>query len=170
MRHPMLDAEASPAHDTPFTVAGVPSGRIAGVRRWFVLPALVASLSAGDVPSADAAISKGDSAATHAYLEAKLTLLKSEAQVEPSSLEDLEAFAVRLRGECPAILAGTPLASENSERNDATDELSQELIGAMFAPGENAGHAFAVRFYRSVKQLRWSDRKLTRMLRSLALE
>ena len=134
------------------------------------LTALAATVALCAASSATAAITKSDSAATHAYLQAKLALMKGEAQTGTSSLKALEALAARLRGECPQILAGTPLADQNSQRNAATDDLSQELIGAMFAPGENAGHALSARFYRSVRHLRWSNRKLTKLLRSLALE
>jgi hypothetical protein len=134
---------------------------VACVTAWvcFVLPA-----------SAGARIFPGDRAATHAYLQAVLAERRATATAGSASIAATEALAAQVKRECPGVLAGAPPHSKDEPVSDATREIDGEIVDATFGAAERVVHPILETFDRTVSRLRWSSRKLTRLLRSLARE
>ncbi len=142
-----------------------------GVRR--LLCIVLLGLGAGAVP-AQAALRPGDAAATHRYLLAKIALDRRQAGLGSAPLAAWQGLAARLEGECPGILAATPLAGPKPATEVlgeyADGKLEFELgFAALLAP-EALRRAGDAQFYEVVRRLRWSNRALTRLLRRLALQ
>jgi hypothetical protein len=135
---------------------------------------VVSALAAicAEAPVAEA--SSPDSVATHRYLLAKLAFRKGGEHEAAASLGVLHELAGAVTRECPNILSGTPLGSiegDTSGPGEAADlKLGEELTGAVWGAAEPLGHPLDVRFYATVKHLRWSNRKLTKLIHELALE
>jgi hypothetical protein len=134
-----------------------------------LIPAIAALALLGATP-AGAAVRPGDAAATRAYLLAKLKLQREGSRSGEAGLDAIRALATQLHGECPGILAGTPLAGPEGGPSRADSELAQEISDAAFGASERLEHTSDVRFYATVKRLRWSNSKLTKLLHELALE
>jgi hypothetical protein len=145
--------------------------RIEGVRR--LLCIVVLALGAAAVP-AEAAVRPADAAATHRYLLARVALRRAQAQQASGSLAVWQGLAARLQGECPGILAGTPLAGPKPATDVpgeyADGKLEFELGFAVLLAPEALHRAGDAQFYDVVRRLRWSNRALTRLLRRLALQ
>jgi hypothetical protein len=89
---------------------------------------------------------------------------------EPAVLKAIDALAARVQAECPGVLVGAPPHVKGETTNQSELEISEELLTATLGGGEQIEHPADVRFAKTVRRLRWSSRKLTRLLRSLALE
>jgi hypothetical protein len=120
--------------------------------------------------SAVARVSPSDAATTHAYLEARIVLQRTMVSVGPAELKAIEALEARVKAECPGVLAGAPPHVKGERTSESEREVSAELPSAVFGAAERVGHQADARFARTVRRLRWSNPKLTRLLRSLAIE
>jgi hypothetical protein len=147
---------------TPQSARPAPRSRTAAVVA-FALSILFWASPAAATPSAR------DVAATHAYLEAKIAKGRAPARALQDAIEATEAFTAQLKLECPGILAGMP-RGEAEPKGTARGEIGEELSFATFHPGEQLDHAALARFYEKVHGLRWTNRKLTKLLHELALE
>lgn len=134
---------------------------------------VVLALVVGAVP-AEAAVRPGDAAATHRYLLAKIALERRQAGQGSAPLAAWQGLAARLEGECPGILASTPLAGPKPATDVlgeyADGKLESELGFAVVLAPEALQRASDAQFYDVVRRLRWSNRALTRLLRRLALQ
>jgi hypothetical protein len=105
--------------------------------------------------------SQGDVAATRAYIQADYALVHTARVNLKTSEAALQQLRHRIAAECPQAAAGSP-QDTNSE------QLSNELVGAMtvvaIQPDKRAVAAFA----SMVKRLRWSNAALTRTVHSYA--
>jgi hypothetical protein len=135
--------------------------------RLFLL-ALEAFLCAS-APAA-ARISASDAAATHAYLEAMIALQRASGVTESAELDAIEALEAQVKAECPDVLAGAPPHVEGEKTSRSEGEISDELLSAVFSTAEHVAHPSDERFSKTLRRLHWSNPKLTRLLRSLALE
>jgi hypothetical protein len=86
---------------------------------------------------------------------------------EFKAITTLEA---QVKAECPGVLAGAPLHVKGEKTNQSESEVGDELLSVTFGATERVEHPEYARFARIVQRLRWSNPKLTRLLRSLALE
>lgn len=124
--------------------------------------ALIVSICAAGVASAR--VSRTDAAATHAYLRATLALRRANAAAGSAVLNAVDALAQTIREECPDVLQDEPRETESG------GEISIEVADAIFGTAERVDHAANERFYKTVRRLRWSNPRLTKLLHELALE
>jgi hypothetical protein len=103
----------------------------------------------------------GNATATQAYLGASYTLLRAARAREASSEAALQNLLAGVRRECPNVAAESP-------ENPDSEELSNEVVGAMIIVGTHPDEKAISRFARAVAGLRWSNRTLTSTIRSYA--
>jgi hypothetical protein len=119
---------------------------------------------------AAARVSASDAAATHAYLEARLALQRAPGVTESAELQAIEALKAQVKAECADVLASAPPHVKGEKTNRSENEISNELLFTAFGAAEHIQHPSYERFAKTVRRLRWSNPRLTRLLRSLALE
>lgn len=124
------------------------------------LPVLAAALTLAAAPT-PALAGPADVAATRAYIQADYALVHTARVNLAASKAALQKLRRRIRAECPRAAAGSP-------QNRDSEQLSNELVGAMtVAAIQPDVHAVAV-FARAVQHLRWSNGQLTRKVHSYA--
>jgi hypothetical protein len=103
----------------------------------------------------------GDAAATRAFVEANYALARAVVADLPSGRAALTSLVHQIAGSCPQAAAGSP-EDGDSER------LSDEVIGALSVAVFHLDAPIVARFARAVAPLRWSNRRLTRMVGTYA--
>lgn len=131
---------------------------------------LVTLAMASSEAPAVAQVTAGNAATTHAYLEAKIVAQRAAVASEPTELQAIKALEAKVKDECPDVLTGAPPHVKGEQTNQSADEITEEASSAGFGAGEHVEHPVAVKFAKSVRRLHWSNPKLTRLLRSLAIE
>jgi hypothetical protein len=117
-----------------------------------------------------ARVSGRDTATTHAYLEARIALQRAMAAAGTAELDAIRTLEAQVKAECPGVLAGAPPQVKGEKTNESERKASEELASVVFGAGEHIGYQADARFARTARRLRWSNAKLTRLLRSLAIE
>ena len=117
-----------------------------------------------------ASVSKPDARATHAYLEAKIAERRAVLASEAPGIQAIEALAGQLQGECPGVLADMPGRAKGEPLSRSASEIVEEVVLSTFGAYELVTHPALARFDQRVRRLRWSNRRLTKLLHSLALE
>jgi hypothetical protein len=141
------------------------------MRRLNGLALLTIGVMACLVAPALARVGANDAVATHDYLEARIALHRTMTAAETrSELKVIVALATQVKTECPNVLVGAPPHVKGEKTNQADLEVSEELWSVPFSAAEHVAHPADTRFARSVRGLHWSNRKLTKLLHSLALE
>ncbi len=136
---------------------------------WLFVLTLVALLCL-EAP-ATARVSASDVAATHDYLEARIALRRAAAVAgKQAELKTISVLEVQVKAECPGVLAGAPPHVKGEKTNQSELEVSEELLSGTFGAAERLAHPAYARFARTVRRLHWSNPRLTRLLRSLAIE
>jgi hypothetical protein len=121
---------------------------------------LLACLAFGTV--APAALAKsGDAAATKAYIQANYTLVLAAR----SHLATGQAAIRSLAGQ---VTSACPLAAVDSPQNYDSEQLSNEVVGAITIAGYHPDAAAMLAFARAITGLHWSNHTLTRMVRTYA--
>jgi hypothetical protein len=105
--------------------------------------------------------SNADLANTKTYLEANYALLRAASSHVGAAEARLRAMLLQVRSECPAVAAESP-------QNQDSKQLSNEVIGAMVLDDYHLGLPAAERFLRTIRHLRWSNARLTRVVRRYA--
>jgi hypothetical protein len=123
-----------------------------------IVPAALAALLAG--PSC-ALASSTDTANAHAYLEANLALMKYADAHIPQAEAAIASVVRQNRNECRQAAAESP-------QNSDSEQLSNEVIGAIVTSVVKAGLGEARHFVHSVAPLRFSNRGLDRTIHSYA--
>jgi hypothetical protein len=119
------------------------------------VPALLATLAVVALTPASALAAGGDVATTRAYVQANYRLV----QAVTSKIVPIEAT---LRGIRARILHECPLAAAGSPENTDSEQLSDEVIGAMVTGAVHLVELPASReFVRIAGRLQWSDAALT---------
>jgi hypothetical protein len=136
--------------------------------KWILLGTL--AMLACSTTLADARIQAGDATATHAYLKARIALNRAMTADEPAVLKAITVLETQVKVECPGVLAGAPPHVKGEKTNQSQFEITEELLTVTFGAGERVEHPAAVRFAATVRHLRWSNPRLTKLLRSLAIE
>jgi hypothetical protein len=135
--------------------------------------ARVASLSVRKLPLASVALLAlallpaqalgADRATTASYVRANYALVASAHARQGASEAALQALLARVRRECPKLVAGSP-------QNEASEKLTDALVGSMHLVALTPLSSTIARFARSVARLRWSNPKLTRSVHTYARE
>jgi hypothetical protein len=120
-------------------------------------------LPAAAAPAAPAArsASSGDTAATGVYIRANYALARGAVADLPSGRAALADLVDQIRGTCPKAAAGSPEDGES-------EQLSYEVIGALSVAIFRLDTPTIDRFVHAVTPLRWSDRRLTGVVRTYA--
>jgi hypothetical protein len=126
--------------------------------------ALVLALPAGTAW----AQSSNDASATRSYLQADLQDTRAEVEGLPAAFAAIEALRAGLQAECPDVLAGEPKPAAGATPSSSAAEIEEELLGAVLGAAERTELSYRRRFSRSVSNLSWGDRALTRRVRSYA--
>jgi hypothetical protein len=112
--------------------------------------------------SAQAALSRsGDVAATSALARATNTLVSAARPDIGRGLAAAKSYANQIAAECPGAAAKSP-------QDRDSEQLDDELIGAMTAVGYHAAAAPIAVFAHTVERLHWSNGRLTRAVRTIA--
>jgi hypothetical protein len=125
-----------------------------------LLPTLAATLILATT-STPALASQGDAAATRAYIQADYTLVHTAKVNLKTSEAALQKLRRRIAAECPKAAAGSP-----QDRN--SEQLSNELVGAMTVAAIGPDVRAVAAFASTVKRLHWSNATLTRKVHSYA--
>jgi hypothetical protein len=131
------------------------------VRR--LIAGLVCAASACLPAHALASVHADDAAATRAYLRAADMYERSTYAEVGVSAAAIEGYAGEIGGECPSVLTYAP-------RDGAFGELGGEAGTTAFYAGTAPERPMLLRLAHTIEHLRWSDRRLTRLVRAEAAE
>lgn len=115
---------------------------------------LTPSLAAGGVD---------DAAATRAYLRAYYVYERGIEGDVTAAVNAIRTHAIEIAGECPYVLTYAP-------RDAAFDELGEEVDATLYLAGAAEMRPAMLGLANAIAHLRWSDRKLTRLVHAEALE
>ncbi len=124
----------------------------------------VAAVLAGSVlglAPAGASASSHDVAATSALARATDALVRAASPDVHRGLAAAQRYAHQIAAQCPDAAAGSP-------QNHESEQLDDELIGAMTVVGYRVAAGPAATFAREVRVLHWSNRRLTRAVHTFA--
>ncbi len=121
---------------------------------------MLAGLALTLAPAA-ALANSGDAAATQALARATNTLVLAATPDVSKGLAAAKHYASRIAAQCPRAAAGSP-------QNHDSEQLDDEVIGAMTIAGYSTAAAPIARFAHAVHGLRWSNGRLTRTVRTFA--
>jgi hypothetical protein len=118
----------------------------------FVVLAL--GLVSAVAPSA-ASAGSGDVATTQVLARATNTLVVAALPIVPRALANVHRFASQIAAQCPGVAAESP-------QNHDSEQLDDEVIGALTTVGYRTAAAPIAAFARAVQGLHWSNPRLTR--------
>lgn len=113
--------------------------------------------------SASARPSSGDVVATRAYLHASEVYVQAAYPGVEARILAIEARGSEVAGGCPSALAYAP-------RDTAFEELGEEMGTSDWYAGVASVRSVTLRVADAIGHLRWSDRKLTRLVHAEAAE
>ncbi len=123
---------------------------------------LLAALALAATPPA-ALASSGNAAATRVYLQANYALVRAADSNLATVHAGLASLARQITGECPLAAAGSP-------ENHDSEQLSNEVAGALTIVGYHPDVAAIDAFAHAVRGLHWSNPVLTRTVRTYATQ
>lgn len=98
--------------------------------------------------------SAGDAAATQAYIRANYALVHAAAGNIHRSEAGVAGVLAQVRSECPKAAMGSP-------QDHDSEQLSDEMVGAIVVAGVHPNLAAIQGFIRAAGSLRWSNSRLT---------
>lgn len=122
---------------------------------------VLAALAALAIAPPAAQAGSNDVATTRALASATNTLVRAATPEVAQGLAAAQHYAAGLVAQCPRVAAGSP-------QNHDSEQLDDELIGAMTTVGYRVAAAPVARFARAVAGLRWSNAKLTHAVHRFA--
>lgn len=125
-----------------------------------LLPLLAAAAGLAIGPSA-ALADTADVAATQTYLQANYALVRYFTSHIPAARAELSSVLAGVRRECPSAAAGSP-------ENVDSEQLSNEVIGAMVTTVIQHNLPPIRTAIRATAHLRWSNGALTRAVQAYA--
>lgn len=136
--------------------------------RLTVLVAMIAAALSATLPAQAAAapVSRGDAAATAAYLRAQLRATREEASGLPEGVAALEALGTSLQRECPGVLSGAPGPAPGAKPSASAVQINEEIEDAALGVAQHPEYRRLRRFAVTVSSLRWSNLALTRLVHS----
>jgi hypothetical protein len=105
--------------------------------------------------------SSGDVAATQALARATNTLVRAATPDVSRGLAAAERYGNQIASQCPRAAAGSP-------QNHESEQLDDELIGAMTVAGYRTAAGPIATFAHVVRHLHWSNARLTRTVGTFA--
>ena len=108
------------------------------------------------LPSAAFARSR-NAAATRAYVDANYALVRVARANLATGKAAIKSLADTVAGECP-------LAAVDSPQNHDSEQLSNEVVGAIEIAAYQPDKASMLAFAHTVRGLHWTNRELTRMV------
>ncbi|HYM54423.1 MAG TPA: hypothetical protein VES97_03615 [Solirubrobacteraceae bacterium] len=129
-----------------------------GRTRVLLLLATAAGLAGTPAP---ALAGPADVAATHAYIQANYTLVQGGKARIPRAEAATRKVLVQVRSECP-------LAAKGSPQDHDSEQLSDEVVGAIVVAAMHTGTAGVHTFVSTVQRMHWSNAALTRRIRGYA--
>ncbi len=124
---------------------------------------LVCIVCAGLPAPAIAAGNAADAAATRAYLGAAVSYDNAAYPLVGASIAAMEANEREVAEQCPSAFLYAP-------RDTAFEELGEEMSDAQWHAGVVPVRSVTEAFAQAISHLGWSDRRLTRLVRSEAAE
>jgi hypothetical protein len=118
---------------------------------------LLAGLALAASPSAALARSE-NAAATRAYIQANYALVRAARSNLAAGNAALKSLVGQITGECPLAASGSP-------KDHDSEQLSNEVVGAMTVVAYHPDAAAVGVFARAVGGLHWSNHALTRRVR-----
>lgn len=128
-----------------------------------LIAGLACAASAGLPAHALASVHTHDISATRAYLRASDAYERGTYAEVGMGVAAIEARASAIGGQCPSVLTFAP-------RDAAFGELGEEADTTVFSADVAPVRSMTLRLGRSIEHLRWSDRRLTRLVRAEAAE
>jgi hypothetical protein len=149
---------STPVLDTAWTscVKASVAALVCAVCACLTTPAIAA---ARDHPRA----TRADAAATRAYLRASDTYERSATAELATRVTAMQARANEIAGECPSALTYAP-------RDEAFGELGEEASTTVYWAGAASVRSTELRLADAIAHLRWSNRRLTRLVHAEAAE
>jgi hypothetical protein len=127
-----------------------------------LLPILAgATILAAPAPTPALAGSGGDAAATRTYIQADYALVHAASVNLATSKAGLQRLRRQIAADCPRAAAGSPQDTDS-------EQLSNELVGAMAITAIQPDVRAVAAFASTVGRLRWSSGALTRKVHSYA--
>jgi hypothetical protein len=124
---------------------------------------LVGTMCAGLPTPATAAGNAADAAATRAYLSAAATYANAAYPLVGARVAAMETNEGEVAAQCPSAFLYAP-------RDTAFEELGEEMGDAEWHAGLVPVRSVTEAFAQATGNLSWSNRKLTRLVRSEAVE
>jgi hypothetical protein len=124
------------------------------------VPALLVGLTLAVTPSAALAKS-GNVASTQALARATDTLVSAARPDIAKGLAAVRTYTNQVAAQCPRVAAGSP-------ENGDSDQLDNEVVGALTVVAYRSAATPIAAFDRAVKGLSWSNGRLTRAVRTFA--
>jgi hypothetical protein len=121
---------------------------------------LLAALALAAAPPA-ALASSGNAAATHTYIQANYTLVRIARSHLATAQAAFKGLARQIVGQCP-------MAAPESPENYDSEQLSNEVVGALTIAGYHPDDAAMAAFARTIGGLHWSNHTLTRIVKTYA--
>jgi hypothetical protein len=127
----------------------------------FVVVVACTALAALAAPPTAVAKSSGDVATTQALARAAKTLLRAARPDIAKGLGAVKSYAKEVAAQCPNAAAGSP-------QDYGSEQLDNEVVGAMTVVGYRVAAGPIATFYHAVKGLHWSNPKLTHAVKRYA--
>ncbi|HXA55174.1 MAG TPA: hypothetical protein VNV37_09925 [Solirubrobacteraceae bacterium] len=105
-----------------------------------------------------------DLAATRTFIAANYTLVRIARDNLAAAQTAINTLGERVSGECPLA------AGSEAPQNLDSGQLSEEVVGALEVAAYEVDRASMLAFGHAIRGLRWSNRKLTRMVRAYAVK
>jgi hypothetical protein len=121
--------------------------------------AVAMAASALAAAAAPALASSADAAATQAYIRANYALVRAAAANIASAEAAIAGVVAQVRRECPK-------AASLSPQDHDSEQLSDEVVGAIVVAGIHPSVAAIQVFIRAAGHLRWSSARLTSTVRT----
>jgi len=122
---------------------------------------LVAALAALAASPASALAGPADVTATRSYIQANYTLVQGGKARIPRAEAATRNLLAQVRRECPLAAAGSP-------QDHDSEQLSDEVVGALVVASMHTGTAGIHTFVGTVQRLHWSNAGLTRTIHGYA--
>ena len=123
-----------------------------------VAAVLLALLSLAAQARAAAGASVAERCASRAYIEANYQLVHAARERLHASEAAIHELVRRTVAECP-------LAGEGSHQDNVANEVSEEVVGTVVTTAYRPDAGSIETFVHAVARLRWSDGRLTRLVR-----
>lgn len=124
---------------------------------------LLAAVAGFAASPASALAGAADVTATHSYIQANYTLVQGAKVRIPRAEATTRNLLAQVRRECP-------LAAARSPQDHDSEQLNDEVIGAIVVAAMHTGTAGILSFVNTVQRLHWSNATLTRRIHAYAAD